>query len=252
MGLNKDTISRSSYSAVLWTLIIGITASIFWACFFKIDQTTRGVGTVIASSRIQIIQAVDGGVIQAMNVKEGDLVAKDEILAVFDQTQFSAAVKELDARLAALYAQQARLRAEITDAKNIRFPEKFSRFKELTAVQKALFKRRRQGIAQSLKNLESAVCLQRPKSIPTDGNGPCPHRRYGGCLSVHSKVLEKIDPVEAQAALLFLLAAAWEKRNAYDRALEFANQANATGRKFLSYDGKTQGNGIRLRPHRYW
>ncbi len=154
---NKPAIARTRYSLVLWILILGICAGVAWAYSFKIDQTTRGVGTVITSSRVQVLQAVDGGVIQDLNVKEGDLVAKGQVLIMFDQTRFAAAVRELDARLAALYAQQARLRAEVTGAAKITFPRSIRQFKDLTAVQTALFNQRRQGIDQTLENLDTAV-----------------------------------------------------------------------------------------------
>lgn len=165
--MNDKSISmirRTKYSLVLWMLILGFTAGIAWAWYFQVDQATRGVGTVIASSRVQVIQAVDGGVLKSLNVKEGDRVAGDEILARFDQTRFAASVKELDARLAALYAEEARLRAEITGAKTIRFSKHVTQFPELISVQKALFKQRRQGFYADLENLRTAVRLAKEES----------------------------------------------------------------------------------------
>ena len=152
-------IHRTRYSLVLWVLVLGLVGAAAWANYFSIDQTIRGAGTVIASSRVQVIQAVDGGVIRELAVKEGDRVAEGQVLARFDQTRFAAAVLELDARLAALFAQEARLRAEITGAKRVVYPEKIQKFEELTAVQTALFKERCQGIAQALANLAAAVKL---------------------------------------------------------------------------------------------
>ncbi|WP_321491904.1 HlyD family efflux transporter periplasmic adaptor subunit [uncultured Desulfobacter sp.] len=157
-------IRRTRYSMVLWVLILGFTAAVAWACYFQVDQTIRGMGTVIASSRVQVIQAVDGGVLKDLNVKEGDRVARGEILALFDQTRFAASVEELDARLAALYAQASRLRAEITGAGTIQFPKHVARFPELISVQKALFKQRCQGFRADMENLETTVRLAREES----------------------------------------------------------------------------------------
>ena len=158
------TIYRARYSLVLWVLVLGCAAVATWAFHFRIDQTTRGTGTVIASSRLQVIQAVDGGVIRELTVKEGDQVAEGQVLARFDRTRFTAAVRELDARLAALYAEEARLRAEITGAAKVIYPEKIQKFTALTAVQTALFRERRQGIAQALSNLNAAVELAREEA----------------------------------------------------------------------------------------
>jgi adhesin transport system membrane fusion protein len=152
-------IRRNRYSVVLWVLITGFATAIAWAWYFHVDQAIRGVGSVIASSRVQVIQAVDGGVLRSLNVKEGDRVERDQILALFDQTRFAASVKELDARLAALHAKEARLRAEIIGAQNISFPEQVARFPELIAVQSALFRENRQGFHADIENLKTAVRL---------------------------------------------------------------------------------------------
>ena len=96
---NSGIAQRGLYSFVLWVLVAALTAGLIWAYVYRIDQVTRGTGTVIASSRVQVIQAVDGGVLKSLKVKEGDQVTQGEVLAVLDQTRFAAQVKELDARL---------------------------------------------------------------------------------------------------------------------------------------------------------
>lgn len=154
-----SVISQTRYSLILWILILGFIAGCAWTYYFEVDQTVRGGGTVIAVSRVQVIQAVDGGVLRSLNVKEGDRVEKDEVLAKFDQTRFTASVKELDARLAALYAEATRLRAEIIGAKTIRFPKRIAKYSELISVQKALFRQRCQGFAADMENLKTAVKL---------------------------------------------------------------------------------------------
>ncbi|MGL1932053.1 MAG: HlyD family efflux transporter periplasmic adaptor subunit [Desulfotalea sp.] len=152
-------INRVFYSVVLWVLVIAFGFVVAWAYYFKIDQTAKGVGTVITSSRIQIIQAVDGGVLELLNVKEGDRVEKDQVLAVFDQTKFEASVKELEARLAALRAHEARLRAEVTGAEAIDFPEQVKKYQELVIVEKSLFKQRKDGFESEQDIYKTAVKL---------------------------------------------------------------------------------------------
>jgi adhesin transport system membrane fusion protein len=154
-------INRGRHSLVLWALIIGFAAVLSWSAIFKIDQSTRGMGTVIASSRVQVIQAVDGGVLESLKVKEGDRVEQGQVLAVLNQTRFAASVKELDARLATLHAQVARLRAEVTSAKKIDFPASTAAFPEVIKVQQALFDQKQQGIGEELRILEVAVKLAR-------------------------------------------------------------------------------------------
>lgn len=156
-----ESYHRGHYSLVLWLLLVALTATIWWASIFPLDQVARARGEVIASSRVQIIQAVDGGVLAELNVKEGDQVRPGQVLARFDQTRFGASVKEIEARLSALQAKATRLRAEVTEAQQLVFPAALLRFPETVAVERALFQQRRTGLKEELKTLEMAVQLSR-------------------------------------------------------------------------------------------
>jgi len=172
MRLHPDRKLR--YSPVLWTLVLGFSAALAWSIFFDIDQTIRSAGTLITRSRVQVIQAVDGGVLESLKVTEGDRVERDQILAVFNQTRCTASVKELDARLAALFTREARLRAEVVGAGSPDFPGSTLCYPDLIRVEKALFRQRRQGFTEDIKNLTTAVDLAvEEKRLVNDlaGNG---------------------------------------------------------------------------------
>lgn len=155
------TTSLSGHSLILWVLVFACATTVAWASIYRIDQTARGAGVVVASSRVQVIQAVDGGVLASLKVREGDQVAAGQVLAVLEQTRFSAAVKELDARLATLKAQRARLQAEVTGSSSISFSADVLRFPDIVAVQKALFAQKKQSLEEELRTLTVAVNLAR-------------------------------------------------------------------------------------------
>lgn len=155
---------KRKYSPVLLMLLLGLLVFIYWASVFRINQVARATGEVIASSRVQIIQAVDGGVLASLNVREGDRVERGQILAQLDQTRMGAAVKEVDARLSALKAKATRLRAEVTEAKELVFSADVLRFPELVKVEQALFKQRRLGLAEELRTLTVSVSLAREET----------------------------------------------------------------------------------------
>jgi adhesin transport system membrane fusion protein len=159
--VHDDVEYRGSYSRVIWLLIAAFVAAIVWVSVYRVDQVVRATGTLISSSRVQVIQAVDGGVLESLKVKEGDTVKHGQVIAILEQTRPAAAVKEYDARLAAMYAQAARLRAEVTDAPAIRFPPHVEKFPEIVEVQNALFTQKRQGLAEELRTLTVAVTLAR-------------------------------------------------------------------------------------------
>lgn len=155
----SDRAPRGRYSLVLWVLVAALVAAVIWAKSYRVDQVVRATGTVISSSRVQVIQTVDGGVLLSLKVKEGDQVKQGQVLAVLDQTRVSASVRELDARLATLLAQAARLRAEVTDSPTIKYPSSVESFPEVVRVQNALFAQKRQSLKEELQTLSVAVKL---------------------------------------------------------------------------------------------
>jgi adhesin transport system membrane fusion protein len=155
-GGHKD---RGGNSLVLWVLIAGLFCLFGWAAVYRVDQSTRGMGAVISSSRVQVIQAVDGGVLQSLKVKEGDIVKQGQVLALLDTARSGASVKELDARLATMKAQYARLQAEVLASSKITFPPEVRDFPDVVKVQQALFEQKRRGLHEELRTLEVAVRL---------------------------------------------------------------------------------------------
>ncbi|AAZ24906.1 MULTISPECIES: HlyD family efflux transporter periplasmic adaptor subunit [Colwellia] len=153
-----------NYSLVLWGILIGLVVFVLWASNFRLDQVARGTGEVIASSRVQIIQSVDGGVISNLYVKEGDSVTKGQVIATLDTTRIGAAVKEVDARLSALRAKATRLRAEILGNKTLVFADDLLRFPEQIKVERALFEQKSTTLAEELKALKKGVDLAREES----------------------------------------------------------------------------------------
>lgn len=161
MKLDFDDSSKGR-SLVLWTIVGGFFLFLVLASLVRIDQVSRGMGTVISSSRVQIIQSVDGGVLDTLPVKEGDHVRKGQVLATLNKTRVAAAVKELDSKLAALRAQAIRLRSEITGSSRPAFPsDMVSNFPEQVRVQQSLFLQRRQSISEELRTLSESVRLSR-------------------------------------------------------------------------------------------
>ncbi len=149
------------YSLVLLILFIGFCAFLAWASVFRVDQVARAQGEVIASSRVQVIKAVDGGVLATLNVREGDRVEKGEILGQLDQTRFAASAQEIEARLVALKAKSVRLRAEVSGNSELVFPEELSGYTEILNVERSLFNQRREGLNEELKALKRGIALSK-------------------------------------------------------------------------------------------
>ncbi|WBV67836.1 biotin/lipoyl-binding protein [Legionella pneumophila] len=73
--------------------------AIIWANYAILDEVTTGQGKVIPSSEVQVIQNLEGGIIQNIFVKEGQIVKKDQILMQIDNTRFMASYAEAEKKL---------------------------------------------------------------------------------------------------------------------------------------------------------
>jgi adhesin transport system membrane fusion protein len=82
--------SESGYSGarriVLWTLLLFIVTGV-WAWFGMLDEVSTGTGKVIPSSREQVLQSLDGGILAGLSVHEGDQVQAGQVLARLDPTR---------------------------------------------------------------------------------------------------------------------------------------------------------------------
>lgn len=98
----------------IWALAAFVLSFIVWAYFAKLDRVARGMGKVVPSSQIQIIQSLDGGILQELYVKEGVLVTKNQPLARIDDTRFRADLAQQRQEVDSLRADIIRLRSELS------------------------------------------------------------------------------------------------------------------------------------------
>ena len=100
---------------VTWIVFISLIMFAAWSSYFQLEQFVRAHSTVFSKIRTQEIQAVDGGVLEEIYVKEGDLVHVGQLLAKINSKRFEASSNEIKARVNALRAKITRLKAEIKD-----------------------------------------------------------------------------------------------------------------------------------------
>jgi adhesin transport system membrane fusion protein len=144
-----------------WIIVMtamSVLAFILWAMWADLEQLTRAQGKVIPVAKVQIIQSADGGVVEEMRVKEGDLVKKDELLVRIDRVKVQAAVEESRAKVAAFKSVMARIEAELYD-RPLNFPADVRPYPDFVANQTALYQKRRQAISSEIAALESVKRL---------------------------------------------------------------------------------------------
>ncbi|MFT6916003.1 MAG: adhesin transport system membrane fusion protein [Motiliproteus sp.] len=102
---------------LLWTLVALIAFLLTWSAFAELDEVTRGVGKVIPSMQLQVIQNLEGGILEELFVHEGDIVERDQPLLRIDETRFRSDLQELQQALFYSLATVARLNAELGSVK---------------------------------------------------------------------------------------------------------------------------------------
>jgi len=163
----------------IWALFALLLSFLIWAYFASLDRVIRGQGKVIPSSQIQMIQSLDGGILQELYVKEGMLVTKAQPLARIDDTRFRSDVAQQTQEVDALRADIIRLRAELgsiliasvkdwrsqikIEQKKLQFPEDQKKLQfpeDLQTTAATLIERQQDEYIGRLASLENQVAIQ--------------------------------------------------------------------------------------------
>jgi membrane fusion protein, adhesin transport system len=149
-GLDLETKRSKHIVRITGGLLI---VFVIWAWLAELDQVTRAPAQVIASSRSQVIQALDGGILQSLRVKEGDTVEAGQLLASLDRAKLEAAYFEIRAKTVALQLNLQRLQAELHGS-SIEFGAESDRYPKFRANQEALIKKRQMAIQEEISSLQ--------------------------------------------------------------------------------------------------
>lgn len=119
----EQTPSRMSRVVKIW--LFTVLAFIIWASLAKVDEITRGDGDVIPYGQNQIIQNLEGGIVESILVEEGQIVKEGEVILKINNAKSTSTSRtnemtyyELEAKRLRLYAQANQLPfklPEVTD-----------------------------------------------------------------------------------------------------------------------------------------
>ena len=96
---------------LVWFALIAIVALFIWACIGHIDEVVRGQGKVVPSRQVQVVQSLDGGIVEEILVRPGEQVQEGQVLLRLDPTRFSSSLGENKAESMSLKVKAARLEA---------------------------------------------------------------------------------------------------------------------------------------------
>lgn len=153
--------SEAHYTGAVRLITIStalILVTLVWAWFGVLDEVSTGTGKVIPSSRDQVIQSLEGGILTELYVHEGDKVKAGQIVARLDATRSESNVGESAARYRAALAAASRLRAEVNDQKLV-FPAELNNFPDLIASETRLYKTRRAQLTDATAQFNQSLAL---------------------------------------------------------------------------------------------
>lgn len=104
--------STPASSAFLYLVLLLTVVAITWASTSKVDEVTQAEARVITSNRDQVVNSMEGGLLAAMLVSEGDAVTKGQAIVQLEPTRFESQYEEGRSKQLALKAALSRARSE--------------------------------------------------------------------------------------------------------------------------------------------
>ena len=176
---------------LFFLLAIFLITFAVWAYFSPLDITTEAFGVVVPSKNIQKVQHLEGGIIESVNVSEGDIVSEGQALVSLEGTASISDLEQLRVRTASLRADLIRLKSELRDADELKFDKDLEEnhlnivesakemFKanrrhidNLVSAQKQSYEQRKEEIrqiqARIKKNTENLILLREQIAISED------------------------------------------------------------------------------------
>ncbi|WP_455925084.1 HlyD family type I secretion periplasmic adaptor subunit [Pseudomonas putida] len=145
---------------VIWGCALMLACFFIWAYWFQVVEVSTGTGKVIPSSHEQVIQSMEGGIVQQLNVTEGAMVERGQVLAQLDPVKNQSNVGESEAKYRAALASVNRLQAEVNDTP-LKFAESLQAYPDLISAETALYTTRRRGLESTLAGIQESLRLVR-------------------------------------------------------------------------------------------
>ncbi len=143
--------------AILWVSVVFLLVALVWANFARLDEVAHADGRVIPSSKVQVIQNLEGGILSEVLVKAGDTVAKGQSIIRLDDTRFASSFNEGKLSSQALIATAARLEAELSGEPFSAPPDFLAEHAALVENELKLYQSRQNELNSALSILDEQI-----------------------------------------------------------------------------------------------
>lgn len=210
-------------SAAVWLLIGLLVSGVVVALTVPVDKIVASTGGKIVSvQQLSVLQALDPSIIKSIDVKEGQTVAKGQLLATLDSTFAQADVGQLQQQVAGLTAQIARATAEMTRTPFA--PDLSARSRETSylALQKGLYDQRGANLSAQLLSYDEKIKQQNATVVKLQTD----EARYEEREKISQKVQDMRDTLYKSGSSSFLnLLTATDQRLEMQRTMEFGHNS---------------------------
>ncbi|QXG34332.1 HlyD family type I secretion periplasmic adaptor subunit [Pseudomonas viridiflava] len=149
--------SSRAMSLTVWIAAALLLGAVLWAGFAVLEEVTTGEGKAIPSSKVQVIQNLEGGIVSDIFVREGQVVDKGDTLLRLDDTRFMSSRSESEVDRLTLTAQVERLAAE-AEGRALTLPaEVTSSAPQVAADEQALYESRQRRLASEQRTLNEQL-----------------------------------------------------------------------------------------------
>ena len=183
--------------ATVWAVSACLLAALVWAHFAVLEEVTTGEGKAIPSSKVQVIQNLEGGIVSEIFVREGQIVDKGDTLLRLDDTRFLSNQGETEADRLALVARIERLSAEAEGRAPLLAEEIMRDAPRLAEDELALYRSRQQRLqgeqrtlGEQLRQKEQELAEFRSKAA-----------QYRSSLGLLQQELNMSQPLVASGAI---------------------------------------------------
>lgn len=158
--IQESLLAQASPKTMAVLLLIGaiLVVGLIWSSIARVEEITQGAAKVISKSREQIIQSLEGGILEELNVQEGDIVDKGQTLLKIDPTRAGALYRESFSKFIGLKGAIARLRAEAYQVPLV-FPDDVRKDAAVVEQEMQAYNARRRALDESVSAIEKSYAL---------------------------------------------------------------------------------------------
>ncbi len=153
----------SPHRSFVMLLLFSSTGILWWAGISEIDVIVRTEGQIIPAGKSQIVQHLEGGIVEKILTQEGEVVVSGQPLMELSDIQNRSSLEQEQSKLDALRGREARLLAELKGHNTIDFPKEL-KDPNVIHVETTAWQARRDQLTEEVKVLQ-ALSMQKKNEL---------------------------------------------------------------------------------------